>query len=603
MKWVDRQLASVVSTHRPVVILDPGNLVDDAVAALLGTLYTVDDYLTLRKAWEQEGRYAQEGQTRPVFLVQSSEFTDARALPWDIEQRAAVATVRWPIGTEWRTAASQLPPDLTDLLVDLARPGRDASDVASDLLRVGFGVVLPAPDSSAELDAVVHLVASHLVPVSLWVFVRKLIRGPLALALAQPTHDYELLQEAWTEWLSVGNKATYAATLTGARAAIASLLASGLLRPVPLAAEDLPNWTTIGATQPGAAERLEILLEQLPDPWPPQSATDWIAVASWWGDVRCAAAGAQPERPELVESAWSRWADVDEAFQPWLRKNYSLLFTSSRHHPVTVNQVAPFLARRRSTTGRRQLLVVLDGLAFAQWSLLRRALPIDVADATGCFAMCPTLTSVSRQAILAGAIPSAFADSLWTTSKESARWRAFWANEGLLDSEVGYHLTFGETEADVPALGTAEITAVVVLAVDEIMHGSNLLGDAQVSASLEEWTRHGFLDVLIKRADDEGFEAWVTADHGNVEATPSGRVMEGPLVDHAGTRVRLYENAVLRDTARPDGIEWDPPGLPPGKAPLFAAGRTGYHSGGRKVSHGGLSLDEVIVPFARVVPR
>jgi hypothetical protein len=79
--------------------------------------------------------------------------------------------------------------------------------------------------------------------------------------------------------------------------------------------------------------------------------------------------------------------------------------------------------------------------------------------------------------------------------------------------------------------------------------------------------------------------------------------MEGPLVDHAGTRVRLYENAVLRDTARPDGIEWDPPGLPPGKAPLFAAGRTGYHSGGRKVSHGGLSLDEVIVPFARVVPR
>jgi hypothetical protein len=198
-------------------------------------------------------------------------------------------------------------------------------------------------------------------------------------------------------------------------------------------------------------------------------------------------------------------------------------------------------------------------------------------------------------------LPFAFADSLWTTSREEYRWRAFWAEHGVTGSEVGYARTAGATAADVPPLNGTAVQAVVVLAVDELMHGSEVLGDSQFSAGLEAWARHGFLQTLVKLADREGFEVWFTSDHGNIEATPSGRIMEGPLVDHAGTRVRLYNNQVLRDTARADGEAWDPPGFPPGKAPLFARGRTGYHSGGPRVSHGGLSVDEVVVPFARVL--
>ncbi len=46
----------------------------------------------------------------------------------------------------------------------------------------------------------------------------------------------------------------------------------------------------------------------------------------------------------------------------------------------------------------------------------------------------------------------------------------------------------------------------------------------------------------------------------------------------------------------------DPPGYPEGVCyPRFAPGRTGYSSGDRRVSHGGASIDEVIVPFVRVV--
>lgn len=71
-----------------------------------------------------------------------------------------------------------------------------------------------------------------------------------------------------------------------------------------------------------------------------------------------------------------------------------------------------------------------------------------------------------------------------------------------------------------------------------------------------------------------------------------------------GTRARIYDTVALRDAASADGLAWDPPGhSPQGKSFLFAPGRTGYHSGGPKVTHGGLSLDEVVVPFVQVTAR
>jgi hypothetical protein len=55
---------------------------------------------------------------------------------------------------------------------------------------------------------------------------------------------------------------------------------------------------------------------------------------------------------------------------------------------------------------------------------------------------------------------------------------------------------------------------------------------------------------------------------------------------------------------RVEGISWDPPGLPAGVCyPLFAPGRRAYFTGGAlRVAHGGQSLDEVVVPFVRIVP-
>jgi len=159
----------------------------------------------------------------------------------------------------------------------------------------------------------------------------------------------------------------------------------------------------------------------------------------------------------------------------------------------------------------------------------------------------------------------------------------------------------GSSLADVPDLTGVTATGVVVMAIDEMLHGSHLLGDSQVASAVRAWTERGFLVDLVRRATEQEAEVWLTADHGNLEILPLGGVQEGLAVDTAGTRVRWYQDASLREGRRAEGIVWDPPGLPPGACfPLFAPARGGYFNGEMRVTHGGISLDEVVVPLVKV---
>jgi hypothetical protein len=247
------------------------------------------------------------------------------------------------------------------------------------------------------------------------------------------------------------------------------------------------------------------------------------------------------------------------------------------------------------------LLVVLDGLGFAQWHQLRAATTLKILQATGCLAMIPTLTAVSRQAIFAGTLPVDFADTLTTTRQEDRHWRAFWTEHGIPELEVTYTKTLGSDPDHVPTL-RGRVAAVVVNAVDELLHGADVLADRQVAVGVDLWAKAGFLEAIVEAGARGGFEVWITSDHGNLPTMPGPVPSEGQLVESAGTRVRLYPNETLRAAADDYGDIWDPPGFPADVPlrPLFAPGRRGYHTSGAQVSHGGLSLDEVIVPFVQV---
>lgn len=100
------------------------------------------------------------------------------------------------------------------------------------------------------------------------------------------------------------------------------------------------------------------------------------------------------------------------------------------------------------------------------------------------------------------------------------------------------------------------------MAVDELLHSAKVLGDPEVTAGVRMWAERGFLRSVVERAVADGYEVWLTSDHGNLEIRSLGAKQEGLSVETAGMRVRLYATQALRDGSRLKGIVWDPPSLP-----------------------------------------
>lgn len=261
-------------------------------------------------------------------------------------------------------------------------------------------------------------------------------------------------------------------------------------------------------------------------------------------------------------------------------------------------------------------LVVIDGLSYDQWftmkPILEEKLSYVVFEDDGCFAWVPSLTSVSRQAIFSGKPPRSFPKSIDKTSEEEKLWLAAWEREipGLRKDEVQYIKNLGSQSVmeDLYSIrDSVKYLGLVVNSVDDIMHGMTL-GNQGMHASIKTWMNGGYLEALLKGLLERKFEVLVVSDHGNIEAIGTGYIKEGSVVDSKGQRVRTYTARALRDEMianhEDEAVRWDSSSLPEGYHAALSSTMGAFSTAGKKmVSHGGLSLEEVIVPFIRIVRK
>jgi hypothetical protein len=304
---------------------------------------------------------------------------------------------------------------------------------------------------------------------------------------------------------------------------------------------------------------------------------------------------------------------ADDGLREWVGRHYAdLPSLPAAKGPVMVHHVPRYLAMRRGSGEEKVALLVFDGLAVDQWTQIRECVINRsqrlMFDENACFAWLPTLTSVSRQALFSGLRPREFSDSIETTSREPSLWSRFWQDHGLRANEVLYRKSIKRTD-DLPTLEAAltnpevKVAGLVVDTVDEIIHGA-VLGKRGISAQIASWCESGFVDRLFALLLDNGYHVYLTADHGNVEAIGIGRPNQGVASELRGERVRTYRSeALIADTAaaNPTAFRLDVAGLPANFMPLFAAGRGAFVPKDEQVVvHGGVSVEELLVPFVKV---
>jgi len=461
---------------------------------------------------------------------------------------------------------------------------------------------------------------------------------PLEQIVADRALFYSFLQERWPVFLerlaarpSVREaRPAYNLKIVGpmdlpfdhddVRVYIDNLFVEGMLEPISHtnAASLSKTWAAIGIhynAESDRQRRLESLLSAVETSIPGNNARhlDWFRFAQRFAELLALHFDPKAKTSkDMCRKVNTIRNQIDTSFMEWVTRFYASLINLPPVPPVMLHHVPRLLSRFVTRDSDSKVaLVVVDGLSLDQWIVIREALSAQRRDLRfrehSVFAWAPTLTSVSRQALFAGKPPLFFPDTIQTTNKEATLWTQFWIEQGLSRPQVGYIRGVGNGDNtdvdDLISSPQAKVIGLVIDKIDKIMHGMEL-GSSGMHNQIDLWLQEGFLVGLLDDLLANGFSVFLTSDHGNIEAVGCGQPAEGVIADLRGQRARIYSDQQFRgriSSQFPGTIEWNPVGLPEDYLPLLASGRTAFVRQSEKiVGHGGVSIEELIVPFIRI---
>ncbi len=283
-------------------------------------------------------------------------------------------------------------------------------------------------------------------------------------------------------------------------------------------------------------------------------------------------------------------------FQRFVDNTYGSLFSlSGVRKPVVVSRI---LEHINAKPAKKKALLVIDGMNYWQWNILGKALSNADINFTSnaSLAFIPTITAWSRQAIFKGDKPDLSADN----SKEAKLFETYWLHQGVPSFQIDFKkFSVNDPIAIESITPDTTVLGLVCNDLDDIMHGS-ILGNGQLKTSTEQWIVKSQIVNTISALKAKGFQVYITADHGNIEATglknltlkdKLGALSRGKRHLHF-TNETLLESFMELNT----NIEVGKKGLS-----LYLKKQEAFTTENSQViTHGGSHLWEVIVPFISI---
>ena len=410
---------------------------------------------------------------------------------------------------------------------------------------------------------------------------------------------------------------------------VPSLVRQGTLQPVKINNQNkLPKWAQPGVTVIDVRlQRLKMLLENIENQLTAMKADQmgwktWQNFAQDWADTCSLMAQAglviQPQQKTTFQNSIS---NVDAIFTQWLLKNYAALGVQRLPAPHHVHHVPHYLAYLYNLGNlHKAVLLVMDCLSLTDWLVIspvwtKRHAEWKIKTET-LLAQIPTITTISRYALISGLRPADFPGGINPSIPEARAWELFWSREGFSEDTCKLLPLYYDRQIDQqPELQDPRVNFWCLIddTLDKLAHNATL-GAADQQSSLRLWLDPAHeqnsipLENLLDWYLNHDYSIFIASDHGHVEATGYGQPSEGLLAQTRGKRARIYSDrlAALRvQDAFTDTVLWDNDGLLPEQmSALMPAKREAFAPAGEVVvTHGGISIDEVIVPFIQISKR
>jgi hypothetical protein len=415
------------------------------------------------------------------------------------------------------------------------------------------------------------------------------------------------------------------------------LLRRRVITPLPLnEIQVLPEWARLGvvASEESALDRhrrqVAALLRNIQDQMISPDHGDaievvkgfgwkqWQYLALDWADLSSLVYQREHPLDGDLLSEYARLIKLaDNGFLEWLKSHYTPLAAQRLPEPKHVYHIPDYLAYLRSLGEFQKVaLVILDGMSLMDWRVIQPVWstrhPAWSMQTSLLLAQIPTITRISRYGIVSGLRPADHITDLDHTPVERSLWRGFWSRVGLSDRSVELQ-SLALDRMNLPdKVENFRLDTLCLIddTLDRFSHNASL-GTVDQLASLLLWlqpnveTNSKPLESLIDDLLLRDFTVFLASDHGHVEATGFGSPSEGLLAQTRGKRARLYNDRLAAERVQiafSETVLWGEDSLlPEGIFALMPRSRAAFTLSGEKiVTHGGVTIDEVIVPLVRV---
>ena len=282
---------------------------------------------------------------------------------------------------------------------------------------------------------------------------------------------------------------------------------------------------------------------------------------------------------------------VDDAFAQFALGDYSKLSgQTSSAAPTILPKVFDYIAKDKAA------LIVMDGMSLFDFNIFSRYFDGVEYELQCSYALIPSTTAISRQCLLSGKYPRQL-ENPFSLSKEEKGFYDAAAELGYTKKQAAYVRGY-----DVQPSPFTKLLAVIINDIDDIVHGQQQ-GRPGMYNDITLLAKTGRLQALIRFLHKAGFTVYLTADHGNTLCRGIGALRNtGVEVETKAKRMLILKDfADVSNDVTENTVEY--PAYYLDKNYRYLICKTGVsfdNKNSEVMTHGGITLDEVIVPFVKI---